>query len=136
MANMSDYLEVALIDHVLRTSTFSKPTAVYVALFTAAPSDAGGGTEVTGGGYARLNLGAPADADWTRASSTTGIATNAADWSWTASGANYGTVTHLALMDASTSGNFLFHGALTASKTINDGDTFTISAGNCTITIS
>src|SRR5262245_10711430 len=62
-AQASDYLENLVIDHLFRTRTWTKPAALYVALFTAAPTDAGGGTEVTGGGYARVSV-APLDTNW------------------------------------------------------------------------
>lgn len=139
MANMSDYLEVQLIDHTLRTSTFSKPSGVWVCLLTTTPTDSNTGStivEPSTGGYARFSLGAPADADWNRVSASTGIATNAAAWSWTASGGNYGTITSIALVDASTAGNVLFWGALAANKTINDGDTFTVSIAGCSLTLA
>lgn len=140
---MSNYLENQLVDHIFRTATFSKPSNVYVALFTAAPSDAGGGTEVSGGSYAREG-GSPADADWrgthgsaTGASSgTAGLLDNAADITFTTATANWGTVTHIGLFDASTGGNLLFHGALTASKVIDSGDTFKINLGDLDITLA
>jgi len=129
MSAMSDYLENQIVDHLFRTATFSKPTTVYVALFTAAPSDAGGGTEVSGGSYARVQVG-PADASWnatqggtTGASSGTGgLTDNAADVTFPTPSANWGTVTHFGIFDASTGGNLLIHGALTTSKTVNNGD--------------
>jgi hypothetical protein len=51
--SFSDYLEDAVLDHVFRNTALTSPTTVYVALYTATPSDAGGGTEVSGGSYAR-----------------------------------------------------------------------------------
>ena len=121
MAAKSDYLEVQLVGHLFRTLTFSKPAAIYVALFTAAPSDAGGGTEVTGGSYARVAHG-PSDATWAATSGTNGVTSNATAITFPAPTANWGVVTHFAIFDASTAGNLLFHGVLTASKTINNGD--------------
>lgn len=129
MAAISDYLENALIDHLFRTASFTKPTGLHVALYTAAPSDAGGGTEVTGGSYARVNL-APADANWngtqgntTGASSGTGgMTSNAVDITFPAPTATWGTITHFGIFDAGTGGNLLIHGALTTSKTVNSGD--------------
>ena len=139
MASMSDYLESAIANHVLRTSSYTKPSNIYIALCTAAPSDSTTGsglTEPSTGGYARYSMGAPLDATWTKASSTANVVANAAAISWTASGGNYGTITHVAIVDASTNGNVLFHGALTASKTINDGDTFTIAIGDLNVTFA
>lgn len=129
MAALSNYLENAIVDHIFRSATFTKPTNVYAALFTATPSDTGGGTEVTGGSYARVAI-LSADASWkgthgsaTGASSgTNGTITNAAAATFPAPTANWGTVTHMALFDALTVGNLLIWGALTASKTVNNGD--------------
>lgn len=121
MSAMTDYLEGELIKHIFRAGSFTKPTALYVALFTAAPNDAGGGTEVTGGSYARAQLD-PADANWAAPNAGDGVTSNAAAITFPAPTANWGSVTHFAIMDASTAGNMLFHGALTASKTVNNGD--------------
>jgi hypothetical protein len=121
MSAMSDYLEGELRKHVFRTGSFTKPSALYVALFTAAPNDAGGGTEVSGGSYARVQRD-PADANWTGASATNGLTDNAAAITFPTPSANWGTVTHWGIFDASSGGNLLFHGALAVAKTINNGD--------------
>jgi hypothetical protein len=128
-AQATDYLENLIIDHIFRTATFTKPTALYLALFTAAPSDSGGGTEVTGGSYARVNL-APLNANWTAtqggttgaSSGSGGQTSNALAITFPAPTANWGTVTHFAIMDASSGGNMLIWDALTASRTILSGD--------------
>ena len=141
MSAMSNYLENKLVDHIFRGVSFTAPAALHVALFTAAPSDSGGGTEVSGGSYARAAL-SPSTTNWastggatttTNPSAGTGGATsnNSAITFPAPSGANWGVCTHFGIFDASTSGNLLVHGALTASKTINDGDaapSFAISA--------
>ena len=121
MAAMSDYLEVEIRKHIFRTGSFTKPTVLAVALFTAAPSDSGGGTEVTGGSYARVQRD-PLDANWTAASSTNGLTDNAADLVFPTPTANWGTITHFGIFYATSGGNLLFHGALAASKTVNNGD--------------
>lgn len=121
MSAMSDYLEGQLRAHVFRTASFTKPTVLAVGLFTAAPSDSGGGTEVTGGSYARVSAN-PLDANWTAASSVDGVTTNAAAITFPAPTANWGTVTHFGIFDATTTGNLLFHGALSASRVISNGD--------------
>ena len=121
MSAMSDYLEAEIRKHMFRTGSFTKPTVLAVALFTAAPSDSGGGTEVTGGSYARATLN-PLDANWTAASGTDGLTDNAAAITFPTPSGNWGNVTHFGIFDASTSGNLLFHGALTVAKTINNGD--------------
>lgn len=130
MAAFSNYLENKLIDHLFRAMSFSAPTALYMALFTSDPTDAASGTEVSGGSYARAQLD-PLFSNWestqgttaNEASTGTGGATqNAVDITFPAPTANWGTVTHFAIFDASTSGNMLFHGALSQSKTVNNGD--------------
>lgn len=121
MANMSDYLEVELRKHIFRTGSFTKPSALYVALFTVTPSDSGGGTEVTGGSYARVQRD-PLDANWTAASSTDGLTDNAAAITFPTPTANWGTVVAFGIFDASTSGNLLVWGPITPNKTINNGD--------------
>lgn len=121
MSAMSDYLEGEIRKHIFRTGSFTKPTTLAVGLFTAAPSDSGGGTEVSGGSYARVSVN-PLDANWTAASSTDGVTTNAAAITFPAPTANWGTVTHFGIFDATTTGNLLFHGALTASRVISNGD--------------
>jgi hypothetical protein len=130
MAALSDYLENKLIDFLLRGQTFTAPTTVYVGLLTAAPSDTGGGTEVSGGSYARVSV-ASSLANWagtqssgsTAASSGTGGTTsNNNAITFPAPTASWGVVTHMAVYDASTAGNLLFYAALGTSKTINNGD--------------
>lgn len=129
MAAMSDYLENQLVDHIMRNTAYTAGTARYVALFTSAPSDSGGGTEVSGGSYARVNHAA-STTNWrntqnsgTGASSGTGGATsNVGTITYATPTANWGTISHFGIFDDPTAGNLLFHGALTAPKTVNDGD--------------
>jgi hypothetical protein len=129
VANMTDYLENKLVDHLFRTTTFTRPSPIFIALYTAAPSDAGGGTEVTGGSYARVSV-TPADANWNAtqggtsgaSSGTGGLTDNAADITFPTPSANWGTITHFAILDAASGGNMLIWGALSASKTVNNGD--------------
>lgn len=130
MAALSDYAEKLLLDWAMTTGSATRPTAWYVALYTAAPSDSGGGTEVSTGGYARQSV------TFDAASSPGGTTQNNNVVSFTASGANYGTVTHIGIHTASTGGQLLWHGAMTASKTVNDGDTLEFSVGNIDLTIA
>lgn len=130
MAALSDYAEKLLLDFLMTTGTATRPTAWYVALFTAAPNDTGGGTEVSAGGYARQSVA------FSAAASPGGTTSNSGEVSFTASGGDYGTVTHMGIFDASSSGNLLWHGALTASKAVADGDTLTFAAGNIDLTMA
>ena len=123
--NLSNYLENKLIDHFLGTTTYTKPSAVYVALYTVEPSDAGGGTEVTGGSYARQT------ATFTAASS--GATSNNANIDFT--GMPAATVVAIGVFDALTSGNLLLHGTLTTNKTTDAGDTLRIATGDLDISI-
>jgi hypothetical protein len=130
MAALSDYAEKLLLDWAMTTGSATRPTAWYVALYTAAPSDSGGGTEVSTGGYARQSV------TFDAATSPGGTTSNTGAVSFTASGANYGTVTHIGIHTALTGGQLLWHGAMTASKTVNDGDTLEFSIGNIDLTIA
>lgn len=130
MANMSNYLENKLIDHVCRGQTFTAPTNLVFDLCTSATDDAGGGTEVTGGNYAPVsiacslnNFAGTQGAGTTVASNGTGGLTsnNVAITFPAPTGANWGTVTHFKIKDAA-GGNVLYHGALTTPRTVNAGD--------------
>ena len=128
MAAMSNYLENALVNAVLRGTNYTSPSAVYLALFTSDPTDAGTGTEVSGGAYARkaITFGAPSD----------GVAVSSADVLFPVATASWGTITHIGIYDALTGGNLLFHGVLTNSKTIAADDQLKIAAGDVSITLA
>jgi len=126
MAEFTDYFENAIIETMRATGITA--AAAYVALFTTATTDAGGGTEVSGGSYARELAGLSA--------ASGGASSNAADITFTTATANWGTVTHVALYDAITAGNMLMHSILDASKTVNSGDTFKINAGDLDVTVA
>lgn len=121
MASLSNYLENELLDHSLGTGAYTAPTNVYLALFTTDPTDADTGTEVSGSGYARQLV--------TFGAASGGAASNTTEETFTASGGNFGTVTHTALYDAVTGGNMLWHGAMSASRTVNDGESLTFAIG-------
>lgn len=124
----TDFAENKALDHMTGKAAWAAMTA-YVALFTAAPSDLGGGTEVTGGAYARK---ATAAADWNAASA--GSTSNANALAFPAATAAWGTVTHFAIFDAATAGNMVRWAALTTPKTIGTGDTASFPAGSLTLT--
>ena len=131
MSSFSDYAEDLVLTWLFTTDTATRPTAWYVGLFTAAPSDTGGGTEVSGNGYARKATGTIS------VSGTATTASNSAAIEFAAaSGGNWGTITHAAIFDASTAGNMLAWAPLTTSRTINDGDVFRIPASSLTITLT
>jgi hypothetical protein len=128
MAEISNYLENALINGTLRATTFTAPAAVYVSLHTADPTDAGTGAEVTGGSYARqaATFGAPSN----------GASTTTADITYPQATASYGTVGWIGIWDALTTGNLLYHSPLNTSKTIDTGDIFKITSGSLTVTLA
>jgi len=132
MSSFSDYTENLALNFLFTTNTATRPTAWYVGLFTAAPSDTGGGTEVSGSAYARKVTGTI-----TVSGTSPTTATNSAAIEFAAaSGGNWGTVTHAAIFDSLTSGNMLAWSALTTSRTINDGDVFRIPASSLTVTLT
>jgi hypothetical protein len=130
MAALSDYSEKLLLDWAMTTGSATRPTAWYVALYTVAPSDSGGGTEVSGSGYARQSV------TFDAASSPGGTTSNTGAVSFTASGGAFGTVVAIGIFDAVSSGNLLWHGNMTASKTVDDGDTLEFSIGNIDLTLA
>jgi hypothetical protein len=127
----SNTLENALLDHVLGGGDYTRPATVYVALFTAAPSDSGGGTEVTGGSYARASV-TNNGTNWPAASG--GAKSNGTDITFVTASANWGTIVAMGIFDASTSGNLLYWADLTVSKAINNGDTAKFVAGEIDVT--
>lgn len=119
---MSDYLESGIVTLLYRTGAgIAKPAGIYHALYTAMPGETGGGTEVTGAGYARVNL-APGDANWAATASGDGHTENLVAIQYAAPTANWGTIVGFAQLDAAAAGNVLVYGSLAASKTVNNGD--------------
>ena len=143
MAAMSDYLENKIIDQVFRAQAFSFPSTLYVGLLTAAPSDTGGGTEVSGSNYSRVSVAASL-ANWagtqgsgttTASSGATGTTSNNNTLTFPVPSATWGTVVAFGIYDAASAGNLLFYGTLTISKTINSGDTVTFPAAALSLQI-
>lgn len=128
MSEMTNYLENALINHILRNTSMTSPTTVYVGLHTADPTEAGNVGEVSGNGYARQATAFDAPSD--------GVTQNTAVETFTASGGNWGTVTHFTIWDAVTAGNPLFYSPLDTSRVINDGDSAEFAAGALTVTLA
>jgi hypothetical protein len=130
MAEMSNFLENALINATLRNTTYTSVATVYVSLWTSDPTDAGSGTEVSTSGtsYARtaVTFGAPSN----------GASTNSADVTFPTATASWGTVGWIGINDAATSGNLLYHSPLDTAKVIDSGDIFKITTGNLSVTLS
>ena len=125
---MSNYLENALINATLRNTTYTSPATVYVSLWTTDPTDAGSGTEVSGGSYARtaVTFGAPSN----------GVTTNSAAVEFPQATASWGTIAYFGINDASTSGNLLYHSPVTTSKAIDTGDIFKFASGSISVTLA
>jgi len=121
--------ETHVLNYVFSAASVTRPTAWYVGLFTADPTDTGStASEVSGNGYARTSVSFTVTND---------LATNSAAVEFpAASGGNWGTISHMAVMTASSGGDMIVHSALTVSKAINDGDVFRIPTGDLDITLA
>jgi len=124
--SFTNFLETEILDHVFAGAAYTAPTTKYVALYTAAPGETGGGTELSGSAYVRKAI----------AFATSGNTTsnNAAIEFPTATG-SWGSVTHVGVFDALTSGNLMAYATLTSAKTIDSGDVFRIPTGDLDITL-
>ena len=122
--NLTNYAEAQLLKWSMTDEAVTRPTVWYIALFSDATDDTGGGTELSGNGYAReaVDFG------------TTG-ATSAADVEFAASGGDWLEATHVAIFDHATAGNMWWHGPLSAAKQIDDGDTLTLPAGDIDLSL-
>lgn len=143
MSDLSDYLENKLVDHIFRGQDYANPV-LYIGLLTAAPSDSGGGTEVSGNNYARVKAASGASqalTDWKStqndnlaSTGTGGNTTNTNAVNFPTPSAGWGTVTHFGIYDAASGGNLLIHGDLSVAKTINQDDVVSFPAGSLSIT--
>lgn len=126
--SFSNYLETELLDHVFTNNAYTAPSTLYLALFTSNPAEDASGTEVTTSGtaYARQTV------TFTVSGNT---ATTDAAVEFPTATANYGTVSHVAIFDASSAGNMIAYAALTTSKAIETGDVFRVPAGDLDITL-
>jgi len=124
--SFSNYLETEILDHVFGGNAYTAPSTLYLALFTAAPGEAGGGTECTGTSYARQTITFTVSGN---------EASNSSAVEFPTAGSSWGTISHIGVFDALTSGNLLAYGALTASKTVESGDVFRVPSGDLDITL-
>jgi len=143
MAAMSDYLENKTIDQVFRGQAYAFPATLYVGLYSAAPSEVGGGTELTGNNYARTAVaaslpnwaGTQAAASSTTSTGTTGTTSNNVAITFPTPSAFWGQVNAFGIFDSASGGNLMFYGVLSIAKTINQGDTVTFPAASLSIQI-
>src|SRR6056297_3482096 len=126
MAALSDVYETEVLEWLFTGTTVTRPTSFYIGLFTADPTDADTGTEVSGGSYAR---------EAATFSVTGDTATTTAAIDFTTATASWGTITHIGIYDASTAGNLIAHAALDTAKAIDTGDIFRIPTGDLEITL-
>jgi hypothetical protein len=124
--SFSNTFETRVLTWVFTTSSATRPTEWHIALYTASPSDPGGGTEVSGGGYARQAV------TFTVSGNT---ASNNAAIEWPVATSAYGTVTDVGVFDASSGGNLIAYAALTTSKAIDTGDVFRLPSGDLDVTL-
>ena len=124
--SFSNTFETTVLTWVFTNGAATRPTSWHIALYTASPSDTGGGTEVTGGGYARQAV------TFTVSGNT---ASNTAAIEWPVATASYGTVTDVGVFDAASGGNLIAYAALTTSKAIDTGDVFRLPASDLDITL-
>ena len=125
--SFTNFLETEILDHVFAGAAYTAPSTKYIGLFTAAPGETGGGTEVSGSAYARQTMAFTTSGDTT---------SNNAAVEFPTAGASWGTITHVGIFDASTSGNLMVYATLTASKAITTGDVFRVPSGDLDITLN
>ena len=125
--SFTNFLETELLDHAFGNAAYTAPATHYLALYTAAPNDAGGGTECTGTDYVRKVVAFTTSGDTT---------SNSGAVEYPTAGGSWGTITHVGVFDALTSGNLMAYGTLTASKAIATGDVFRVPIGDLDITLA
>jgi hypothetical protein len=125
--SFSNYLETKVLGHVFGATAYSAPGTIYLGLFTSNPAEDGSGTEISGSGYARKSVAFTVSGN--TASNSAAVEFDTATGSW-------GTITHVGIFDASTSGNLMAYAALTASKAIETGDVFRVPSGDLDITLN
>lgn len=125
--SFTNFLETEILDHVFAGAAYSAPAQHYLGLFTSAPGEAGGGTELSGNAYARQQINFTTSGDTTSNNAAVEFPTATGSW---------GTVTHVGVFDAATSGNLMVYATLSASKTVASGDVFRVPSGDLDITLN
>ena len=126
--SFSNFLETELLDHVFTNTAYTAPSTLYLSLHTANPDEDASGTEVSTSGTAYVRQ----EVTFTVSGNT---ATTDAAVEFPTATDNFGTVSHVAVWDAESSGNMLAYAALTTSKTIETGDVLRLPAGDLDITL-
>jgi hypothetical protein len=125
--SFTNFLETEILDHVFAGAAYTAPATLYLGLFTSAPGEAGGGTELSGSAYVRKPIAFTTSGDTTSNNAAVEFPTATGSW---------GTVTHIGVFDALTSGNLMVYATLTASKTVASGDVFRVPSGDLDITLN
>ena len=125
--SFTNFLETEILDHVFAGAAYTAPSTKYIGLFTAAPGETGGGTEVSGSAYARQTMAFATSGDTTSNNAAVEFPTATGSW---------GTITHVGIFDAVSSGNLMVYATLTASKAIASGDVFRVPSGDLDITLN
>ncbi len=125
--SFTNFLETEILDHVFAGAAYTAPSTLYLGLFTGAPGEAGGGTELSGSAYVRKPIAFTTSGDTTSNNAAVEFPTATGSW---------GTVTHVGVFDASTSGNLMVYATLSASKAVASGDVFRVPSGDLDITLN
>lgn len=107
------------------------PATYYIGLFTATPNDSGGGTECTGGSYARVAV-TNNSTNWPNAAS--GQKKNGTVITFPEATASWGTATHFGIFDAASGGVLGHYNALTTPVAISSGMTPSFAVNALVIT--
>lgn len=132
-SGLAQTLANGVLNNLCRGTTYTFPTSLFIGLFTATPSDSGGGTEVSGGSYARIAI-VSGTGTWT--ASTTGSNATSGAVTFTTATASWGTVTQFGIFDAITAGNLLYWGDVGTSKAVGSGDTAQFASGQITLALT
>ena len=124
--SLTNTAETLVLSFLFTTGTATRPTEWYLGLFTAAPGEAGGGTELSGDAYAREAIAFTASGN---------LATNSGNVQFDAATASWGTITHVAVFDAATDGNMIAYATLNESKTVGNGDILRVTTGDFDLTL-
>ena len=125
--SFTNFLETEILDHVFAGAAYTAPSTLYLGLFTSAPGETGGGTELSGSAYVRKAIAFTTSGDTTSNNAAVEFPTATGSW---------GTVTHVGVFDALTSGNLMVYATLSASKAVASGDVFRVPSGDLDITLN
>lgn len=128
--SISNYLENAILNHILKNTAYSQPTNLYIALSTTDAGESGTTiTEPVGNNYTRALCNAWNTASNRQIKNTNQVTFNTASGSW-------GTIQYWAIFDAITGGNMLAYGSFTTGKAIVSGNTPFIAAQEIIISVN